>query len=114
MWKKFLKHKEVNVTTIVSLVFVASGFIWAEVALRAIQNGPLILHFDDIQGITAIGGLGRFDFIGVMGLAIVILNYLIALELDRRDAFLGKLASVVTLIFALLLFIGFAAIISVN
>jgi hypothetical protein len=42
------------------------------------------------------------------------MNFFIALEFDARDRFLGKFTAVMTLVFATLLFIAFAAIINVN
>lgn len=114
MMKKIIRAKVVSILSLTAFLFVLGGFLWADLALRGVANAPLILHFDDIQGITSVGPLGTIIFVGSLGLAIVIMNFFIALEFDARDRFLGKLTAVTTLIFAILLFIAFAAIINVN
>ena len=103
-----------SATFLASLAFAVAGWVWAYVALRGVTNAPLILHFDDLTGITAVGAFGNIMFVGFLGTAIVIMNFFIALEFEPRDRFLGKLAAAVTFIFAVLLFIAFAAIINVN
>ena len=44
----------------------------------------------------------------------VIVNFFLALELEARDWFLGKIVAAATLVLSVLIFIAFAAIISVN
>ena len=94
------------------------GGLWAYLALSAAAGSgpaaPLILHYDDLSGITAVGGIGTVSFAAVFGVLAVLVNFLVALELDARDWFLGKFTAGATLVFAILLFIGFAAIIGVN
>ena len=114
MWRRIIRAKAVSVASFVSLAFVASGWAWAEVALGHVANAPLILHFNDLDGITAVGASRSLAYIGGIGIIVVLLNFLIAIELEERDGFLGKLMAGITLIFAVLLFIGFAAIINVN
>jgi hypothetical protein len=114
MIKKFLRHKLVGGLSLAAVLFSAGGFLWAYFALRGVRTTPLILHFNDISGITSIGGISNLIFVGIFGLVITIMNVPIAIELDARDRFLGKLAAVSTLIFAILLFIAFSAIINVN
>ena len=114
MWKKIARSKAISIVFLVAFAFTAAGWLWGIVALRGVANAPLILHFDDIEGITSVGGIGSLVFIGIFGSVVTLINFAIALELDARDRFLGKLAAAVTLIFAVLLFIGFAAIINVN
>jgi hypothetical protein len=112
--KKIVKARAVSVTSLLALTLVLGGWLWAHYALRGITNGPLILHFDDIQGITAVGDLSTITFMGALGTTVVLMNFFIALEFDGRDRFLGKMAAGVTFVFAVLLFIGFVAIIKVN
>ena len=114
MLKKILRHKTVSLVSLGSLLLVAGGCAWAWVALGGVTGSPLILHFDDIQGITAVGGPGSLIFIGCLGVAVVLMNFVIGLELEERDKVLGKIAVGITFIFAVLLFISFAAIINVN
>ena len=114
MLAKIIRAKAVSVLCFLSFLFVLGGSLWADLALRGVANAPLILHFNDIDGITSVGSLATIIFIGLLGLAIVIMNFFIALEFDARDRFLGKFTAVLTLIFAILLFIAFAAIINVN
>jgi hypothetical protein len=114
MLQTFLKHKFVSGLSLFSLLFSMSGFIWAYRALGNAGGGSFVLHFNDISGITSIGGLGTIVFMGISGVLIVLVNGAIALEFESRDRFFGKLIAVLTLFFSVLLFIGFAAIISVN
>jgi hypothetical protein len=114
MLSHFLKYKFVSIVSAISILFALGGFLWAYFALHALGSGPLILHFEDIDGITAIGGLSQIVFMGVFGIVVTVIDGLIALEFESRNAFWGKLVAVMTLLFAILLFIGFASIISVN
>ena len=50
----------------------------------------------------------------IFGLVVVLVNFGIALALEERDRFLGKLIAAATAVFAILLFIGFSVIMSVN
>lgn len=120
MWKRIVRAKAVSITSLAALAFAAGGAVWAYAALRAAATGPgeaatpLILHFDDLAGISAVGGIGTIVFMGIFGIAAALLNFFVALTLDERDRFLGKLAAAVTLLFSVLLFVAFAAIINVN
>ena len=114
MWRKIVKHREVSVATLVSFALVIGGSLWAFIVLCAVTNGPIILHFDDIEGVTSVGGLGTILFMGTLGFLVVLINFSIALELEQKERFLGKIVAAITLIFATLLFIGFAVIINVN
>jgi len=111
--KKILKYKLVSSLFAVSFLLALGGTAWVYAALRG-AGGPLILHFNDISGITQIGSFDELVWVGVTGILIVILNFFIALELEARDWFWGKLLASGTLLLAILLFIGLAAIISVN
>ncbi|HUC01674.1 MAG TPA: hypothetical protein VMA75_02105 [Candidatus Paceibacterota bacterium] len=113
MIKKIVKYRTVSLLFLASFAFAASGFFWAWVAL-APSSGPLILHFNDMGGITATGTFATFLLMGILGIAIVIMNFVIALGLEERDRILGKIVAVLTLVMAILLFLAFAAIIKVN
>ncbi len=76
--------------------------------------GPVILHFNDITGITQVGSARTLLFVGIFALVAAAVNVPIALELDRRDRVLGKLLAGSTLGLAVLLFIACAAILNVN
>ncbi len=82
-------------------------------ALRDVSP-PLIVHFNNALGINQIGGLKDLAAVAVFGLVALIFDFLLSLELDERDPFLGKLTAAVGLFLAILIFIGFSAIISVN
>lgn len=114
MIKKILRYRAVSATSFAAIAFVLGGFLFAYFDLRRIGVGPLILHFDDIEGVTSVGSLRTVVFVGVLGLMTTIMNFFIALELEARDRFLGKIAAAVTLIIAILLFIAFLAIVNVN
>jgi hypothetical protein len=107
-------HRLIAVISAIALAFVAGGFGWAFFMLRGVTGNPLILHFDDINGITQVGGLAAIGLAGLFGAFVVIIDFFIAIEFDDRDRILGKFLAVLALVFAVLLFIAFAAIISVN
>ena len=114
MIKKITAYRLVSLLSLASLVFAAGGFFWAFGALEGTASGPLILHFNDLQGITSIGSFGAILWMGALGIAIVVVNFFIALDLEARDNVLGKIIAATTLVMAILLFLAFAAIIKVN
>lgn len=103
----------VAATGAAGLVLIAGGWLWSYSVLRHVRQ-PLILHFNNLVGIDYIGSAADLAFLGVFGLLSVLVNTCLALELDERDWFWGKLLIAGTAGFAVLLFIAFAAIISVN
>ncbi|MEK7546685.1 MAG: hypothetical protein AAB536_00680 [Patescibacteria group bacterium] len=111
--QKILRHKTVSIAFLLSFLFIIGGWLWAYFSLRKIQQ-PLIVHFNNSAGINQIGGLGDLAAVSAFGIVFLILDFLISLELDERDRFLGKLTAAAGLFLAVLIFIGFAAIISVN
>ena len=113
MIEQIKKHGLVSGLLAAAAVFIIAGFIWALVSLEKVI-GPLVLHFNDLQGITATGNIGTIIFGGALGVVVVLMNGCLALEFEERNPFLGKLIAVLTLVFAILLFIAFAAILSVN
>ncbi len=114
MIKKIEKYRLVSSLSLASLAFAAGGFFWALGALGGAASGPLVLHFNDLQGITSIGSFGDVLWMGILGIAIIVINFFIALDLEARDNVLGKIVATITLIMAILLFLAFAAIIKVN
>jgi hypothetical protein len=114
MVKKMLAHKVVCVVSLASMGLVVGGLLWAYFSLRSAAAGPLILHFNDLEGITSVGSLGSILFIGVLGIVTVLINFFLAIELEERDRVLGKVVLGITALFAILLFLGIAAIIRVN
>lgn len=113
MLKKLFKFKVLGGVFALSLVFVIAAWFWAYVSLKDIPQ-PLIIHYSEYAGIDQIGSLWSLAAVAVFGLAVVVMNFLIAVELEERDALMGKLVAGLTLFFAILIFIGFAAIIGVN
>ncbi len=124
MIKKIAAHRLITALSAIAIAFVIGGCLWACAELGGITGNPLILHFNDFNGITQVGGLATLAFMGVFGTLVVLMNTAIALEFaDRPGAsahgsvngrFFGKFLVAMTLAFAVLLFIAFAAIINVN
>jgi hypothetical protein len=112
--KKIVKYWLVSLLSFASLAFVLGGAIWACVVLMKVSTGPFILHFNDIDGITTVGGMESLIFMGILGVAIVALNFFIALELELRNRVLGKVLASLTLVVSILLFLSFVAILNVN
>ncbi len=111
--KKIKKSKLVAIFCVLSLAFVVGGWAWSYEALNGIHE-PLIIHFNNLRGINQVGDVGDLGKLGVFGVIVVMINVMLALELDHRDRFWGKFLASLTLLLAALLFIGFAAIINVN
>ncbi len=118
MGKTTVRHNAVVGMGAAAIAFIAGGFGWALIALGAFQVGlsgrPVILHFNELSGITRIGTAADLLAAGVFALVAAAAGIAVAFELDRRDRVLGKLAAAVVLAAAVLLFIACAAIISVN
>ena len=108
-----LKFKIIIGSFVAALVLVAGGTIWAYFALRRITE-PLILHYNGQRGISQIGDIWNLLAFGGMGFIMLALNFGIALALEERHPFWGKIVAVANLILGVLIFIGLMAIISVN
>ncbi len=76
--------------------------------------GQLIVVHYTRQGIDQFGSIWQVLSYGIVAWSIIIINFLIALELEERDWLWGKVVAGMTLGLAILLFISFQAIISVN
>jgi hypothetical protein len=114
MIKKIARHRAAASLSAIAIALVGGGFAWALVAVSSSGSGPFIMHFNDMTGITSVGDLSAVIFIGIVGLVVTIMNFFISLEFEERDAFLGKIVVGGSLIFSILLFIAFAAILNVN
>ncbi|MEK9180596.1 MAG: hypothetical protein AAB897_04260 [Patescibacteria group bacterium] len=113
MFKIVLQYKIISTLFVLSFILVLGGALWAYFILSG-SAAPLILHFNGLIGITQIGGAGRLLGVGIVGAIGVALNFVLAIELERREKIMGKLLAAGTLFLAFLLFLGFASIISVN
>ena len=112
--KKITTYRLVSLLSLASLLFILGGAIWSYAVLLNSGSAPFILHFNDIDGITNVGTAWNLVFMGILGVLIVVMNFFMALELEARDKVLGKIVAAVTLAGAILLFMGFVAILSVN
>lgn len=113
MFRNLINHRLPFIVGSMGLVLVTGGWWWAYAALGDIRE-PLILRFVGGGGITQTGTLSDINGMGLFGVFSVLVNSVLVFELDRRDNFLGKLVAAFTIVLSILLFIGFAAIISVN
>jgi len=120
MGKKLFDHRLITTLCAIALAFVLGGCLWAFFELQGVGSAAgnsLILHFNDLSGITQIGGIAIIIFMGIFGVLVTFMNFFIALEFDSRPAkgrFFGRFLAAMTVVFAVLLFIAFAAIINVN
>ncbi len=95
-----------------ALVLLGAG-VWAYAALRGIHE-PLILHFSPYTGINEIGALPDLFGVVITALILVGMNGFLAFILLPREPQLARLIGTLTLVVAILLFIGFMAIIGAN
>ncbi len=113
MFKDIFKSRFNNLIGIVSLVLVLGGVIWSYLALRVIDT-PIIIQYSSFSGINRVGYIGDLVKVGIFGIVVIFVNFLISGELHKRNSFLGRLGGIFTLFLSILIFIYFAAIISVN
>jgi hypothetical protein len=113
MTRKIKQYPWVSAMGGMALLLVLAGPIWLLIALAGSRTS-LVVHFNDLQGITALGGSGTFIFMGIFGILVVLINVAFSFELESRHSFFGKVVAAGTLGFAILLFIACAAILSVN
>ncbi|MBI2033772.1 MAG: hypothetical protein HYT13_01600 [Candidatus Liptonbacteria bacterium] len=113
MIQKFIRFKITSAAFFASLTLVLSGWLWAYFSLRNLPP-PYILRFVSNLGVTQLGDLQDIAAAGAVAMISVLLNFILAFELETKAKFLAKLLTFSTLTFAALIFIGFAAIISVN
>jgi len=110
LWRE---HRFVTSTLIVSFVLILAGWLWADRLLSPLGQ-PLILHYSSRARINQVGTIGDLRGLALLGVAIVVINGILAFYLDARDWFLGKFLATVTIAVSILLFIAFVAIVSVN
>jgi hypothetical protein len=110
--KLLIKYKWTGISFSVALTFVLTGWIWVWVRLRDVSQ--LTLHFSDYGGINKTGSIWDLHAFGLLGLIMLVLDWLISMALEERDWFLGKLTAFVGLVLGILIFIGFMAIMNVN
>ena len=98
-----------------SALLILAGGMWAYFALRHIKE-PLIIHFNNHLDppVNQIGSLGDIGLVALFGAIVVVLNGTISFMLEEREQFWGKLVAISTAVLSGLIFIWFAAIISVN
>lgn len=111
--KKFFRYKWNNISLGISLALVFGGWLWAYLKLRMIEV-PVVILYDSIQGVKMAGEVGEFLKVLVFGLLVVIINFFIAAELEERSRFWARVCSIFTVFLSVLIFIYFAAIVSVN
>jgi hypothetical protein len=96
---------------------VLAGWIWAHTTLVPLGQ-PVIVTWSASEGILRTVPEAELAWhlagIGGTALLVVIVNGVLAVELERRDRIGGKFVALGTFAFAALIFIAFAAMISVN
>ncbi|MDO8516209.1 MAG: hypothetical protein Q7S28_03095 [bacterium] len=106
-------HKATLTLSVVSAMLVLGGMSWAYGVLYD-SSRPLIIHFTNFDGITGYGKIEDLIAVGIFGLVAVLINSYLAWEFDDRAPVFARVLMTGTVFIALLLFIGFAAIINVN
>lgn len=108
-----LKDKSIVFPFLASFVLLIFSFSFVYVNLVDVSN-LLIIHFDAYRGADFFGEKGDIFNILLLGLAVLVLNGLLAGELYFRERFLAYVLAFGSVLFSLLIFIGIVAIISVN
>lgn len=111
--KRFFSHIFSSVASLVALAMILGGWVWAYFALHKVPE-PLVLHFAAPLGVTQAGPFAVLSEVGAFAFIVALINTWISFELEERGRFLGKLLAAGTLVFGLLIFLGFIAIINAN
>lgn len=111
--KKFFKYRINNLSLVFGFVLIFGGWLWAFLKLREVET-PVVILYSNIKGVTRAGEVGEFLKVLVFGLLVILVNFFISAELEERSRFWARLSSFFTVILSVLIFIYFAAIISVN
>ena len=114
MTKKLMKYKAVSAACCGAIAIALGGFCWAYFRLLNAGAGPLVLHFNNMNGITDVGNLWGIVSMGILGMVVTVVNFFIAIELEERDRFLGNIVAASSIFFAVLLFIALVAILGMN
>ncbi len=106
-----MKTKRLLFVTAFAILVVALSTAFVKLAEH---DALLILHFDSYRGRDFLGS--KFDVFNIIfvGIGMIILNYLLARGIFRRNMFLAKLMGGVSVLLALLICIAVFVIISVN
>lgn len=96
-----------------SVALVLAGWLWAYVVLGDL-DAPIIIHFTNTSGIDRIGTFSELNEIAFLGMLMVLIDSIITFVLWDRNRALAIYSLIFGLVLALLIFISFAAIISVN
>lgn len=110
---RVLKFRVISSIFLFNFALVLGGTLWAYFSFRN-ASGPVIIHFNNLTGINLIGSYWGLISFGATGLVVIFINFIIAIEFEERDRFLGKLVTAITTLLAALIFIALAAIIGVN
>jgi hypothetical protein len=114
MLERIIKHKAVSAACLSAIFITLAGFLWVYFGLRMTGSGPFVIHWNDMNGITEVGGLWSVAAVGMLGIFITVIDFFIATELEEREPFLGKVVATASALFAVLLFIAFAAILGMS
>lgn len=78
------------------------------------QDEPIFLHYNILFGVDYIGDGWQIFLLPVMGLIIVLVNFVIGWSLFSRDKFVSLILGVATLLCQIFLFVASAILIFLN
>ncbi|MDD5431062.1 MAG: hypothetical protein PHP03_02450 [Candidatus Pacebacteria bacterium] len=110
---RIVKDKYTIIPFLAAGVFLVLAFSVAYVNLADI-SGILIIHFDKFKGVDFFGTSGDIFNVIFVGALITLINSLLASMLYFRERFFSYILGFSSAFFAMLIFIGILAIISVN
>ena len=113
MLRKVTSNKWVGGAFAVSFALIIGSWLWAWFTLKGISQS-LILHYNSFAGINQSGTVAELSAVSVMAFVALVVNSSIAFELQHRNRFLALVLAVGSILFSLLIFIAFTAIIRVN
>ena len=110
---KFFKYRLNNLSLALGFTLIFGGWLWAYLKLRVIEV-PVVILYNSVEGVARAGDVREFLKVLVFGLLVILVNFFIAAELEERSRFWARLSSLFTVFLSVLIFIYFAAIISVT
>jgi len=101
------------------MVFAVSFFIFLFAATFAFSkffdiSGPIIIHFDDFNGIDFVGGKAEVFGVLTVNFVMSMINFLLAEFIYQRERFMSYLISFATLVISILFLVVIAVIGSIN
>lgn len=107
------QHLFIILAAALSLGLVIGGWTWAFLVLGD-ESQPLILHFNSLVRINLTGSLNDVLGFVVWSILALLINIALSFRMHRFNSVFGRIIASASILWAVLIFVGIAAIIRVN